>query len=40
MGFRTYMTLDIVEGKAEQVVRVLRDRPLVVMAGPLEDRPT
>ena len=40
MGFRTYMPLDIAEGKPEQVVRVLRDRPRVVMAGLLEDRPT
>jgi hypothetical protein len=32
MGFRAHMPLDIADGKPEQVVRVLRDRPGVVMA--------
>jgi hypothetical protein len=39
MGLRAYMPLDIADGKPEQVVRVLRDRPRVVMAGLLERPP-
>jgi len=39
MVFRTYMPLDIADGKPGQAVRVLRDKPGVVMADLLEGPP-
>ena len=39
MVFRAYMLPDIADGKPGQVVRVLRDKPGVVMADLLEGPP-
>ena len=39
MGERVYVLLDIVGGKVEQVVKVLRESPGVVMADAVEGLP-
>jgi len=39
MGDRVYILLDIVDGEAEQVARVLRESPSVVMADAVEGPP-
>ncbi len=39
MGMRAYILLDIVGGKSEYAVQILRSRAGVVIADPLEGRP-